>query len=120
MNNRLPGDLNRQELPRSRKRRWKGSGLNQPTRKARPSARKARIAERSDEYQSLDFRRKNWILFGAGLVAIAAGFAMLAMGDITLAPILLVGGYLVLIPWAILTRTPAQTPTIRSTGNGGE
>lgn len=68
-----------------------------------------RSPERANAYQSLDFRRKNWILFASGLLAIAAGFGMLATGDITLAPILLVGGYLVLIPWAILARAPSSS-----------
>ena len=79
--------------------------MNQVAR--RSSARKARKPEQAEDYQNLDFRRKNWILFGAGLASIAAGFGFLASGDITMAPILLVSGYLVLIPWAILTRTPS-------------
>lgn len=42
------------------------------------------------------------ILAGAGLVSIVAGFALLSGGSITLAPILLVAGYVVLVPLAIL------------------
>ena len=50
------------------------------------------------------FTRRNYVLFGAALLTIAAGFLTLAGGSITLAPILLVIGYLVLVPLAILKR----------------
>jgi hypothetical protein len=41
-------------------------------------------------------------LFAAGLVAIVAGYVLLALGDITAAPALLVLGYCVLVPLAFL------------------
>lgn len=47
---------------------------------------------------------KNYILMGVGLVTIIVGFATLAKGSITLAPILLVLGYCVLIPVALLIK----------------
>jgi hypothetical protein len=47
---------------------------------------------------------KNYLLFGIALVAIGLGFFSLASGSITLAPILLVLGYCVLVPLAILLR----------------
>lgn len=64
-------------------------------------------------HQEIDFRRKNWILFGGGLLSIVLGFILLSTGDITLAPILLLLGYLVLIPWALVARprTPAVSPS---------
>jgi hypothetical protein len=43
-----------------------------------------------------------WRLFFGAIVAIVAGYIMLAMSDITLAPILLVLGYCVLIPLSFL------------------
>ena len=55
--------------------------------------------------QTLDFRRKNWVLFGSGLASILLGFGLLGAGDITLAPILLVLGYLVRVPWALVARS---------------
>lgn len=64
-------------------------------------------AQELDDLQSLDFGRKNWILLGSGLGSVVLGFVMLRTGDITLAPILLVAGYLVLIPWALVSR-PAE------------
>jgi hypothetical protein len=48
------------------------------------------------------WERKNVGLFGGGLVAVAIGYLLLSQGDITLAPILLVVGYCVLIPLAFI------------------
>jgi len=50
------------------------------------------------------FTRKNYVLFAIALAVITLGFVVLGTGDITLAPILLVLGYLVLAPLAILKR----------------
>ena len=49
--------------------------------------------------------RGNYMLLGVALLVIAIGFVTLGRGSITLAPILLVMGYLVLIPMAIFKRT---------------
>ena len=54
--------------------------------------------------QTVELHRKNWLLLGAGLACIVIGFFALSMHDITLAPILLVTGYLVLIPWGLVAR----------------
>lgn len=43
-----------------------------------------------------------WKLFAAGLVVITAGYVLLAMNDITVAPLLLVLGYCILVPLAFL------------------
>ena len=51
---------------------------------------------------SLRFSRVNLILGGAGLLALVAGYALLANGSITAAPILLVLGYVVLVPLALI------------------
>jgi hypothetical protein len=60
------------------------------------------------------FGKRNWQWLIAGAVVIVAGFIALAMGSITLAPILLVLGYCVLIPVGILIGPPkskaAQPP----------
>jgi len=56
------------------------------------------------------FKRENYIIFGAGLLTIILGYIALAQGpwnsfwSLTLAPILLVLGYCVVIPLAILYR----------------
>ena len=54
------------------------------------------------EKYTLPFGKKNLIWFGIGLLAIIVGYILLGSGSITLAPILLVLGYCVLIPIAIL------------------
>jgi len=47
-------------------------------------------------------RNRSIMLWGVALLVIIAGFADLARGGTTLAPILLVIGYCVLVPIAIL------------------
>ena len=72
---------------------------------ARRRARKLegrKPAERSEV--ELPFGRKNYILFGLAAIVILAGYIALSRGSITLAPILLLTGYLVLIPWGILAK----------------
>jgi hypothetical protein len=43
-----------------------------------------------------------WKLFAAGMVAIVVGYVLLALNDITIAPVLLVLGYCILVPLAFL------------------
>jgi hypothetical protein len=47
-------------------------------------------------------RRFRWKLFGVGMAAIVLGYILLAINNITIAPILLVLGYCVLVPLAFL------------------
>ena len=60
--------------------------------------------------QKFPFTKKNWTWFGIGLVTIVLGYVLLSIPpadgflSLTLAPILLVVGYCVLIPTAILIR----------------
>jgi len=72
--------------PRRRARR--GPGPKQPER---PSA-------------EIPFGRKNYIIFALAAAVILAGYVALSRGSITLAPILLLSGYLVLVPWGILAK----------------
>lgn len=46
----------------------------------------------------LRFGRRNVLFLGAALVALVAGYALLAGGSTTVAPVLLVLGYCVLFP----------------------
>jgi hypothetical protein len=61
------------------------------------------------------FTRKNWSLFAAGLGVIAMGYLLLGVPpaegflSLTLAPILLVLGYCVLVPAAILVRDRGES-----------
>ena len=59
---------------------------------------------------ALPFTRKNWILFLVGLGTIALGYVLLRIPPVdgplslTVAPMLLVAGYCVILPAAILVR----------------
>jgi len=48
--------------------------------------------------------KKNYIIMAAGLVSIIAGFITLSQGSTTLAPLLLVLGYCVIIPVSLLVK----------------
>jgi uncharacterized membrane protein HdeD (DUF308 family) len=50
------------------------------------------------------FGKRNYLVFALALVAIIIGYVALGQGSITLAPILLVLGYCVLIPIALLIK----------------
>ena len=47
-------------------------------------------------------RRFRWKMFGIGMAAIVLGYVLLAINNITIAPLLLVLGYCVLVPLAFL------------------
>lgn len=51
---------------------------------------------------ALRFSVQNWVLLFLGLVAIIAGYALLSTGSTVAAPLLLVLGYVVLIPLGII------------------
>lgn len=50
------------------------------------------------------FGKRNYLVFALALVVIIIGYITLGQGSITLAPILLVVGYCVLIPIALIIR----------------
>jgi len=52
--------------------------------------------------RTLHFGTRNWILTLAGLAAVALGYLFLAQGSTVLAPLLLVLGYVVLIPLGLI------------------
>lgn len=66
------------------------------------------------EQRDLPFTRKNWTLAAAGLASILIGYVCLRIPpaegflSLTLAPVLLVAGYCVLIPLAILSRDQTE------------
>ncbi len=67
-------------------------------------AKKKRKRERKSPPKKLAFTRRNWVTLLGGVITIILGFFALSKGSITLAPILLVLGYCVIIPLAILTK----------------
>jgi hypothetical protein len=64
-----------------------------------------------------DFNRTNYTVLGIGLFLIIVGFIFLGVGDITIAPILLVMGYCVAIPLGILL--PGRKKEKESPSGGG-
>ena len=48
------------------------------------------------------WERRNVVLMTAGLAAVAIGYVALSQGSMTLAPLLLVAGYCVLVPLAFI------------------
>jgi hypothetical protein len=52
----------------------------------------------------LTFGKKNYSVFAAALVSIIVGFLLLSKGSITAAPILLVLGYVILVPLSIIIK----------------
>ncbi len=65
---------------------------------------KEKKEKKSDVLIEVKFTKKNYLFFGAGLLSIIIGFILLRQGDIVLAPILLVLGYLVFFPLGILLK----------------
>jgi xanthine/uracil permease len=72
----------------------------------------ARPAKADASAQTIELHRKNWILLGAGVICIVLGFIALTMRDITLAPILLLAGYLVLVPWGLVAHRKTVSPSV--------
>jgi hypothetical protein len=73
--------------------------MNRPpsrTKRTRP------VEPGSAESRTLDFGRRNLVLFAIGIGLVVVGFILLGTGDITVAPVLLVAGYLGFIPWALV------------------
>jgi hypothetical protein len=71
--------------------------------------RRGRHQQPASQPDRLPFERANWLLFGVALAVIAIGYGFLAGGSITLAPLLLVLGYCVLVPLAIIYRPRSRS-----------
>ncbi len=66
------------------------------------------------------FGPRNYLIFGLAMVVIVLGYVALGYGSITLAPVLLVLGYCVLIPVAIIIKgRPDKDQVARDTGDTG-
>jgi len=61
--------------------------------------------------QSPRYHLINWLLLLAGVISIGLGFWLLWKGSVTLAPILMVLGYCVLVPIALILRI--KKPAVR-------
>ena len=94
--------------------------------KGKPKAKPKPKVERYKEKSVLPFGKKNYILFAIGIFVIIIGYVTLGYGSITLAPILLVLGYCVIIPIAIIingekegSKEPAKKQIKAAAHSGG-
>jgi hypothetical protein len=85
-----------------KKSRRKREGRTERPKGPDPKERKQKSVVVKD--LPIHFTKKNYIGFALGIVTIILGFISLSQGSITLAPILLVMGYCVIIPVAILLK----------------
>ena len=83
--------------------------MSQKPNVTRPKSLKAKLA--SPEID-LGFRwgTLNTVLLGVGVGVLVMGYLSLSKGSLTLAPVLLVTGYCVLIPAALLVRGAGSNP----------
>jgi len=103
---------------KDRDRRGGSDRGRKPSVGGRDGARRRTPALASDH---LPFDRENLILFGIALAVIVVGYLFLAKGSITIAPILLVVGYCVLVPVAIIFRPRRRREPEAARGKvGGE
>lgn len=63
---------------------------------------KRKASQPMEAGKALRFSAINWALLGAGAASLTAGYALLAQGSTVAAPLLLVLGYVVLIPLGII------------------
>jgi hypothetical protein len=76
---------------------------------AKPVTKRSRGLRRPVETDlGFDWAMPNTLLMGLGLGALVIGYVVLSKGSTTLAPILLVLGYCVLIPASLLWRGRSQ------------
>lgn len=81
---------------RPKRRNETGKGIRRA-----PARAAAREQPGTGEETHLAWGRKNYLLLGLGGIGLLLGFILLAAGETALAPVLLVGSYLGLIPWGI-------------------
>ncbi len=73
---------------------------------------------------AVPFGRRNWAIFAVGIAAIVLGYVLLSIPpadgflSLTAAPVLLVLGYCVILPLAILYRDASAGPPPADTASG--
>ena len=105
------------EGDRGLRRERRTSGAERGERKRGPAAaasRRSKAKRAVVEEGHLPLERANLVLFAIALGVIVLGYVVLARGSITLAPILLVLGYCVLVPLAIVYRSPSRRDSTRA------
>jgi hypothetical protein len=84
-----------------RRRDRRGSGEESGAKSPPRSSSQTRTEAKADD-QALTPNRRTAIYAGAGLLLVILGFFLLHLGSLALAPVLLVLGFLVFIPLAIV------------------
>jgi hypothetical protein len=79
-----------------------GSGGASSGPKSRPPGSRHDDASPAGKPPGFAFGPINYLLFAAAAAAIVAGYVLLSRGSVTAAPLLLVFGYIILIPAALL------------------
>ena len=100
-------------------------GRTQARSRARRRSGRRGSEHRQQEPSHLPYTRRNGVVFAAGIAVILIGYLCLSRPPVdgflslTLAPILLVLGYCVLIPIALLMgESPSKEPSTETTENG--
>lgn len=75
-------------------------GRNRKTGRKRRKTKATK--KKRDVYKGLPYGKTNYIILGTGLISIIIGFIVLNIGNTIISTILLVLGYMVLIPIALL------------------
>ncbi|MFQ6605502.1 MAG: DUF3098 domain-containing protein [Fidelibacterota bacterium] len=66
-------------------------------------------------FEGWSFSKTNYILFGAGLATVILGYILMAIGDVnstlslSVAPVMLFVGYIVIIPLSLIYRDKKNT-----------
>jgi hypothetical protein len=76
--------------------------MNTRARRNTTATTRTRRAEPVESHASLKFSTINAVLLAAGLASVVLGYVLLSNGSTTAAPLLLVLGYAVLLPLAII------------------
>lgn len=85
---------------------------------------KARSKKKKLKERELPFTRQNYLIFGAGILLILVGYFALAQGpydsfaSLSIAPVLLVIGYCIVLPFAIMYRGKAKAAEKAETKQG--
>ncbi len=95
------------------------------TRRKRSKRGKAVRKPKPVVFKGLPYERLNYILMGVGIAMIVVGFVLLYFGDAVLSTILLVLGYMVVLPLALIwipkkKRVPAEEPPSTSAPEVGD
>ena len=78
------------------------------------------VSEKKEGIGEIRFDKINYLLLSLGILSIALGYLTLSKGSITLAPILLVIGYCVFVPFGIVIRRRKDSTIDKSVSKNKE